>query len=212
MAVGHGRVCADRSSRRRSRRWSCPCPRLVGTAVSGRLRKLSSTSTTPDKRSRSGRTIDRRSLCSHAHAVLQARPEATSCRFCRRDPVLLRRSSEPHRGEPRRQGRARAVEEQCPPSPTSSDRTGYVHNYARPFARCPELPPDTRDTKTHRPTATVPIVNTRLPRRKTKLINCWKSPRIVHPANRMTLDATTPRFYCTQAEGQYACSNSIYAG
>ena len=41
---------------------------------------VSSTSTMPDSRSRSGRTIARRSLCSHAHAVSYEANPRTRCR------------------------------------------------------------------------------------------------------------------------------------
>ena len=41
---------------------------------------VSSTSTIPDSRSRSGRTIARRSLCSHAHAVSYEPNPRTRCR------------------------------------------------------------------------------------------------------------------------------------
>jgi len=42
--------------------------------------KVSSTSTMPVSRSRSGRTIARRSLCSHAHAVSYEANPRTRCR------------------------------------------------------------------------------------------------------------------------------------
>jgi len=71
--------------------------------------KVSSSSTTPDRSSRSGRTIARRSFCSQAQAFRRSRSLGRPAAQCRA-AVLLRRH-EPDRREPRRQRGVRAVED-----------------------------------------------------------------------------------------------------
>ena len=50
--------------------------------------KLSSTSTIPDRRSRSGRTMARRSLCNQAHAVSSEPNPSTRCKPCAETPFF----------------------------------------------------------------------------------------------------------------------------
>jgi len=50
--------------------------------------KLWSTSTIPASRSRPGRTIARRSLCSHAHAVSYEPNPSTRCSPCAETPFF----------------------------------------------------------------------------------------------------------------------------
>ena len=54
----------------------------------------SSTSTTPESNSRSGRTIARRSLCSHAQAVSYDPSPSMSCRFCAEAPFFCEVTSQ----------------------------------------------------------------------------------------------------------------------